>query len=636
MGVPDENFMETAGVVMKKHSRKIFVDICLCLVLSLGITLLAVAAQPNAFRDMLGRFLHQPLLLLLNVLPIFLVTVSLGALLGNIFFGATLGNVVVCCLSIANRVKVTARDEALLPRDILLLREAGEAMESYDIQLPVKVIFAVVLVSLLLLTAGVWWRKGHHTHSGWVVRGGGMLIPCAMLAVLTMTVYASEDIYYSFDCTNSYYEARTYNEYGMPYSFVHYITANLVERPEGYDPQTAREWEQAGVQADAPQVHLIMIMSEAFTDLPCEAGIGEDPLPFFHSLQQNPHAISGRVVVPDFGGGTANTEFDVLTGIQTDSLGTATTTAFTAVQQNLGSLFRVFRGEEYVKSFIHPGYRWFYNRENTYQRLGAESCLFYEDMSQKEMKGTWVTDNYVADQVIAEFEDTVAQGKLLFNYTTTIQNHMTYTMDKYGQDYTIPLVETSVPLSQESQELLSVYTEGLRDGDRALEKLVTYFQSQGEPVVLALWGDHYPNLGGNLSVYEELGLLEEETYPFQYYATPYVVWANDAAAELLGWNDRVQQLELPQEGYLSASFFGSMVLELCGREDSFTAFLNELRRVLPVVWKDQCYLDSEGNLLETLTKEQQSMISKWRCWSYYRLTDKEYGDGCEKTNPLLG
>lgn len=614
---------------MNDKRKSVILNIVLYLVISLGITLLAVACQPNSFRDMVRRLVTQPLLLGMNVLPIFLLTLALGALFGNVFLAGSLVNLVVCGMSIASRIKIDARDEALLPRDFLLLREVGEAVNSYDIDFPWKVILVVALCTVILAVLGVLCRRKWPRTGKWPIRILIAAVAFGTLAGLTVTVYASEELYYSFDCTNSYYESRTYNEYGMPYSFLHHVTVNLVDCPEGYDRVEAEGWDQGTDHSQGPQVHLIMVMSEAFSDLTDQIGIdGEDPLQFFHSLQQQEHTISGRVVVPNFGGGTANTEFDVLTGMQTDSLGAGTTTAFTAVKRNLDSLFRVYDRAGYRTSFIHPGYRWFYNRENTYERLGARSSLFYEDMTDKEMKGTWVTDDYVMERIISDFEHAVSEGEMLYNYTTTVQNHMAYTLDKYGSDYELPELKLSENLSQSSRELLSVYTEGIRDADRALEKLVSYFAASPEPVVLAFWGDHYPNLGGSLSVYNELGLIENQEYPFQYYATPYVVWANDAAARELQWEEAAEQLGLPENGYLSACYFGSMLLELCGRGQAtpYVNFLNELRRELPVVWNGQCCLDGAGNLLYELDETQQKLISKWRCWSYYRMMEKEIGD----------
>lgn len=95
------------------------------------------------------------------------------------------------------------------------------------------------------------------------------------------------------------------------------------------------------------------------------------------------------MVVPGFAGGTANTEFDVLTGMQTNALSAATTSALRVVNRNLDSVFRVFRAGDYHTSFLHPGDDWFYNRENVYRWLGAEETLFADEMKNLEYKGRW-------------------------------------------------------------------------------------------------------------------------------------------------------------------------------------------------------------------------------------------------------
>ena len=74
------------------------------------ITLLALWCQPNAFRGVISNFLRKPVLILLNALPVGLVLLGLTCLFRNVFFGAALTNLIVCGLSIANRVKIEVRD----------------------------------------------------------------------------------------------------------------------------------------------------------------------------------------------------------------------------------------------------------------------------------------------------------------------------------------------------------------------------------------------------------------------------------------------------------------------------------------------------------------------------------------------
>lgn len=140
---------------MDTKKKQVIVKIILCIGISIGITLLAVACQPNPVRDMLQRFLNQPLLFVMNFIPIFLLTVALGALLGNVCWGGAVVNLVVCVMSIASRIKVEVRDEALLPRDFLLLREVGEAVNSYEIDFPWKIIAVVGLFCVGLIFTGI-------------------------------------------------------------------------------------------------------------------------------------------------------------------------------------------------------------------------------------------------------------------------------------------------------------------------------------------------------------------------------------------------------------------------------------------------------------------------------------------------
>ena len=145
--------------------------------------------------------------------------------------------------------------------------------------------------------------------------------------------------------------------------------------------------------------------------------------------------------------------------------------------------------------------------------------------------------------------------------------------------------------------------------------------------MLVFWGDHLPYLGDNRLAYAELGLdaagedgVRED--PFSPFKTPYIIWANDAAAEALDWENAVKALALPET--LSASFFGAAVLELTGRGESspWFAFLNQLRREVPVVQRTDFQL-SDGTVTAGLDAGQTALMQKWRRWSYYKLCYKD-------------
>ena len=626
------------------------------------ITLLALWCQPNALRTVLAVFKAQPLLIVLNALPIGLLLLAFAFLFRNIFYSGALVNFFVCALSLANRVKIEVRDEPVFPRDFSLLREVGSAIQSFDIRYPVKAIAVVVLTTALLVGLGVLFpshpvsfaalkakltkRDAAAAFPGrcWPERIVGAVLSFGVLTALIFTVYASNDLYNSFRVSNAYYVPAVFNELGFPYCFCHQFTTYPVDKPEGFSKSEAAGWETGEQSGLGKDVNIIMVMNEAFSDITDGSMFnwaeGDDPLPNLHALQNDPHALTGHIVVPGFAGGTANTEFDVLTGMQTNALSDTTTSAMRVINRNLDSLFRVFGADGYRTSFYHPGDAWFYNRENVYRWLGAENTVFAKDMQDPEYKGRWVTDDYMAGQIEQEFETAVSEGRPLFNYTTTIQNHMSYTADKYGEGHTFAPVSVTADISDETRTMLEVYTEGVRDADAMLGRLTAYFAERSEPVVLVFYGDHLPYLGDNQKGYAELGsevaiAENDRTDILCSYKTPYVLWANDAAADTLNWNEAVAALDFPEDGVLSASFLGSVLLDLTGRagESPWFDFLSFVRRLVPVVQK-KTYILADGSVLpqrilneqtDEASMELKDAVRKWRCWSYYKLKYAEVG-----------
>ena len=626
------------------------------------ITLLALWCQPNALRSVLAVFRGQPLLIVLNALPVGLLLLTFAFLFRNVFYSGALVNFFVCALSLANRVKIEVRDEPVFPRDFALVREVGSAMQSYDIRYPVTAIIAVVLTTALLVGLGVLFpsrpvsfaalkakltkRDAAAAFPGrcWPERIVGAVLSFGVLTALIFTVYASNDLYNSFRVSNAYYVPSVFNELGFPYCFCHQFTTYPVDKPEGFSKSEAAGWETGEQSGLGKDVNIIMVMNDAFSDITDGSMFnwaeGDDPLPNLHALQNDPHALTGHIVVPGFAGGTANTEFDVLTGMQTNALSDTTTSAMRVINRNLDSLFRVFDADGYRTSFYHPGDAWFYNRENVYRWLGAEHEVFAKDMKDLEYKGRWVTDDYMAGQIEQEFETAVSEGRPLFNYTTTIQNHMSYTADKYGEGHTFAPVSVTADISDETRTMLEVYTEGVRDADAMLGRLTAYFAERSEPVVLVFYGDHLPYLGDNQKGYAELGsevaiAENDRTDILCSYKTPYVIWTNAAAADALDWEAAAKQLALPEDGTVSAAFLGSVLLDLTGRggESPWFDFLSSVRRLVPVVQK-KIYILTDGELIanrdllertDETAAALKAAIRKWRCWSYYKLKYAEVG-----------
>lgn len=620
---------------MKRHSRPVglLTAILLGLACSVVVTLFVLWAHPVSVLAMLGKMLRQPLILFLNWLPIALLTAAFAFAFRNVFFSSALVGLIAGAMSLINRVKLTIRGEPFVPRDISLIKEAADAAGSYDMTLPWFQIGCLVVMTAVFIVLGVLLplKKSEDAPKkrGALVRVMGFVLCLAVLVGAVGLVYSSTDLYNSFKTTEPYNLSSVNNELGFVYYFCYHFSTYKIEKPEGFDREEAASWEIGYESApDAADVNVVFVMNEAFSDILNEDVFvfpeGENPMEVYNTLAEGENAWAGHIVVPYFAGGTADTEFDVASGMQTNLLNPAapSLTAFRTVNRDLDSIFRVFGADGYTSCFMHPGQSWFYNRENVYDWFGADESFFVEDFDA-EYKGSWVTDESVLRELVSRFEEKSAGGGLDFTYAVTIQNHMSYTAEKYG-DYVCPEVETTAELSPEIQTAVNVYAEGIRDANAMLEDLTEFYSEQSEPVLLVFFGDHLPYLGDNRQGYAELGLPAASVTggedPFAAYTAPVLFWCNDAAAEALDFANAIEALDLPADGRISACYLGAAVLELTGRGEvsPWFAFLNEMRRELPVLHNGY-YESADGEITTEPTAEEAALVSRMRCWAYYKL-----------------
>lgn len=594
--------------------------------------LLALYIQPGSLMELLTYLQGQPTLAFLNFLPFWLLTLGFYFLFSDPFFAAALTGGLGGVLSLVNRTMVEKRDEPLSPKDFGLIKEAGNAMQSYSMNLHIPSVLAILGFAAVMVLLGLLLRGRRPFHKRWgnvCAALLGALVSFGVLVGCVQQVYSSKELYNSFPVKNRFYIAGVYNQLGFPYCFCYNFNTYLVEKPEGFSAREAAAYakEHPEAKGTGEEVNVVMVMNEAFSEVTnydmLDYPEDEEPLKFYNSLVNSDRVVAGHIVVPNFGAGTANTEFDVITGMQTNMIGESGVSAFRVLHHDVDSIFRVFLEDGYQTEFIHPGQDWFYNRQNVYKYFGAEKLLFSEAFTDAERKGSWVTDAAVLDVMKEEFESAMEEGKPYFNYTVTIQNHMSYTADKYEG-----LKLSRAPLKQELapgvQTMLSVYAEGARDADAMLQGLTEYYDTREEPVVLVFFGDHLPNLGDSYFCYKELGVeigeSDDPVTTLRTYETPYVIWANKSAAKVLDFSARKESLDLPEDNTINANYLGALTLELTGRrdEDSFFSYLNDLRRELPVL-HNSTGRTADGEYFTELPEEFADEVRKLRFWEYYKL-----------------
>ena len=585
--------------------------------------------QPGGVVETLKMFWQDKLLIPLNAFPILVVLLVCYWIVGNPFAAAGAAGLIVNLLSYVNLVKTDCRNDPFVPADIGLVREAVNAAGEYTLNLHIGILAGILILSALcFLLAAVFRVK----HPKWQVRILGAV------AVLGAFVWSMPNIYQSVDLYTPRGEnlsksnvPEVFRLCGFPYCFLHNYDLYPIEKPEGYQKSTVEQWaseDAAEYTKPSVQPNVIFIMCESYSDLSDEDVFQyaeeDNPMYGFHQLAASDRARSGHIVVSNYGAGTANTEFDVLTGIQTNMVSPNNVSSFRVIHKSINALPWDYQAAGYTTYFTHPGYSWFYNRDNVYKFLGMEERVFNESYTDADRKGTMISDEAFYEHLTATLDEKLGGDKPLFAYGVTIQNHQAYPYSKYGFEPEKPPLSTTI--SDSAMETLSVYLEGVRDSTAMLEKLCDYFDSREEPILLVFYGDHRPALGQDYGVYRELGLMTGETDTtdeiLDTYKTPYLLWANKAYAPDCDFDS----LDLPET--ISSNFLGAAVYELTGMTgtDPYFDTLEELRRSLPVI-SHGVYVDGTGTVSTETTDSQEDVLRRLAWWKYYRLKDEPLHQG---------
>ena len=349
-------------------------------------------------------------------------------------------------------------------------------------------------------------------------------------------------------------------------------------------------------------MNIISVMLEAYCDLSVYDSVeisSTDPYEFFHELQRE--SVSGSLLTNIFAGGTINTERAFITG----------STVMYEYRSPADSFVRYFEEQGYSTEFCHPGYDWFYNRRNVAEYLGFDRSYFNDGRYQQPEGVGIMRDDAFFPDLIELYE---AADAPYFNFSVTYQNHGPYA-DGYLYDTEREYVAQGA-LSDEAYNILNNYLWGIRLTDDTLREFFDYFRAETEPVVIVLFGDHKPWLGDNSTVYAELGIDlsrgSDESF-YNYYETPYIIWANEAAKAALG-NDFVGE-----GGTISPCFLMQELFSLAGWQgDGYMQALTELRGELSVVNALGRYM-VDGVLTDTLSETAQEKLSLIENLQYYRM-----------------
>lgn len=481
---------------MKKNNK--FENYELISILGLSIILFIVIEiiSRKSVLDFLDFVIESPLNAVVNIfvlLSIFGVTVFIKRKRFSYF----IISFILISLSVVSSFLMSIRGMPLSPYDFMSYKEAANVANAFfDIKVE---IMAIVLIALFLLIC-VWiFRKDKK--SIWItgVRNIFIYVSVVLLSIIVIPQLKTNKIINVI----AWDVGLSFKNNGFAYSFADETLSIIRTKPEGYSEEAIKairaEVERLAKESKKNESsskvtpNIIMVQLESFMDPTRIEGItfDKDPMPNMRKLMKK--YTSGFMNVPVIGGGTARTEYEVLSGSNFDFLqqGEIPYHTFLSEKPSL-SIASNLNSIGYKTVAIHNFEKNFYNRAGGLEHLGFGKFIPLEVMTNVEYTPVgWPKDNGLTKYITQEIEN--KDGKPSFIFTVSTEGHGRYpTKDMQNSNYDISIAKSTLPKSDQNQILF--YANLVYNMDKFVGDLVKEINKLKKPTVLVLYGDHLPAL----------------------------------------------------------------------------------------------------------------------------------------------
>ncbi len=517
----------------------------------IGVCSLAFAAGAHP-RAMFFSYFSHPWTVALNLAVPIALMLLFTLLTNRAWIAWLLTNLLVMLPTVVSFFKVAFRGDPLCAEDLTLITESKKMLETYKLFWDKRFGFYLAILAVGTLMLAFFFRGRFRRAWPRLVAALVLALACAAAAPL----YTRADIYNvktsNTALINPYSENDQFISKGFVYPFLHSVKDAFHPAPDSYDASGAKDALDACTDEAIPadkRVNVVAVMLEAYNDFSRFENLHfvRDVYGKYRELESM--GYSGTLVTDVFAGDTRISEREFLTGLPYSRIDN-----FVAPSN---SYVWYFRQNGYHTTGSHPCYAWFYNRKNINKNLGFEDYLFSENYFAER---TWsdITYDGTYFPMLYDLYESRDKSVPYFSFNITYQGHGPYEAD--NPHYTEPYVENG-GWSDAAQTILNNYLNAQAETTEMLYDYVMQMLATDEPVVLVFFGDHKPWMGNADSVYHELGInIDRSTDEgfLNYYATRYLILANDAAKRVTGGDFR-------GEGEtISVSFLMNKVFELCG------------------------------------------------------------------------
>lgn len=501
---------------MKEKIRKIAkTGIFQCVVLAIVLDIILEILGRHSFLDTMKYIVDEPLVFLYNCSIIFF-TLTLALLMRKRVFGYGIISFAWLLCGITNCIVLGFRITPFSAIDMLMARNTITIIDKY---FTVWQIVAIVAALFLALVAIIVLFLKSPTIQGNIYRvRTTVMIVATFCIVMLFTKIALNAQAISDNFANL---ATAYDKYGFVYCFSNSVVDVGIGEPDDYSEEKMLEIKEeldtvkaSGARFAKKKPNVIVVQLESFMDPSYVKNLSfnMNPIPNFTKLKEE--CASGFLTMPAIGAGTANSEFEVLSGFDVAYFGAGEYPYKTVLgDTTCETMATQLKKLGYSTHAMHNHDGTFYDRYIVYKNLGFDTFTPMEYMYDVEhTQKNWEKDNVLTGEIMKTLKATENQD---FIFTVSVQGHGRYPSELDYENYSYSVKVTGTE-SESLDNEWTYYCNQLYEMDEFIGALIEELENFDEDVVLVMYGDHLPGFD----------LSDEDVENGNLYQTEYFIWSN--------------------------------------------------------------------------------------------------------------
>jgi len=489
-----------------------------------------------------------------------MTTLSLALLFKKKIFTYTFVSVLWLSSGIVDFVVLAARKTPFTAMDLYLIKDAIKIIPNY--MNPFQIGLTILGVILVIVGLVLWWFKSpiYKGKMNYIRIGAKLGIMVAGLTLATNGLLSNDILEDNFGNLGN-----AYKQYGFAYCFSCSVLSRGISKPDNYSieyiEQLKEQIETSSSEKDDEQPNIIFLQLESFMDPNLIKGVifSENPVPYFEELMRN--YSCGYLSVPCVGAGTANTEFEVQTGMNIDDFGPGEYPYRTMMQgTTCESTAYNLKKLGYTTEAIHNNDATFYDRYRVFANLGYDTFTSIEYMNVTEKTPTgWAKDKILTSQIIQALDSTQTKD---YVYTISVQAHGDYP-SIFPVDF-IPKITAQGFFDTDATDAFDYYINQINEMDTFVRELTDELSKRDEKTILVLYGDHLPGFS-----FEDKNLKNADIFQ-----TQYVIWDN---YDLEGRDQNLQAYQLSAHVLEKAGISEGIVTKFHQKQMGTADYLKNLK-----------------------------------------------------------